>query len=367
MFSCPPSKICAQHRYVGMSKEDPEIRVLIADSEQITSERLAVHLERNGFYIHRVRNGKDARKIIQEWQPRIVLCDLMLPDLNAMQILKELQSRKPSELAAGRTNLDEKVHFIVLSGHNNPKNIAECMRLGASDFLVKPQTPEDICNRLLQVTRPSQAVAVLPDLNQSSSQTNGEQSALYFLQLTDLVLREALRTNPCSETLFNLTSMVDLAMLASRVSFVQCADKTRKGFVFAASDRPTSSSADSSKLEINLNKYPEILYVLRHNRLLALNQLHNDPIMNLVTQQFKEIRFNSLIVCPVTIGEELWGVFSVRFPAGRSSLSDAEIRYVQLVAHIGGLTLKLNQAGTNGGSGSTTASSSTVVPTKSAS
>jgi len=312
-----------------MTTKRQGFRVLIADDESILSETLCRFLDSNGLYTHHVSDGTQARKIIRKWKPDVVLCDLMLPNLNAMQLLTELQ-------AEGDLGPD-KIRFIVFSGHNNQKNVQEAMRLGATDFLVKPLKHEEILSRLVLLLQPQRTVPEMPLEAPSllSLDEKTDPKALYFLHLTDLTLREALRGGPCRDVLYNLASMLDLAMMAVRVSFIACDLGRRKGRVIASSDQPGLKT-----IEISLNKYPEILYVMRHNRLLALDNLDSDPTMHLIAQQHKQIQFNSLIVCPIMVEETLWGVFSVRLPAEKQSLTDAEIRYAQLVAHIGGLLLK---------------------------
>lgn len=307
-------------------RSQKEIRVLVADDEVILAERLVEFLSSSGFYTRYVRSGTEAKKVIADWRPDFILCDLMLPDMNALAFLKYL---KENDWLG-----DDKIRFFVLSGHNIPKNVTECMRLGASDYLVKPIKHTDLLTRLVLH---GQAKHQLPQVKPEAAPDN--DNALYYLHLTDLTLREALKNVPITETLHNLTGMVSLAMKAVRVSLVRCNFDERKGHVLASSDKRGIGG-----LELDLNKYPEILYVLRNDCMLALDNLAADPAMAFVARLNKSIHFNSLIVCPVRMDGERWGVLSVRLPASKTTLTDSEIRYAQLVAHVAGLVLRADPA-----------------------
>jgi GAF domain-containing protein len=67
---------------------------------------------------------------------------------------------------------------------------------------------------------------------------------------------------------------------------------------------------------------------------LALDNLKADPTMAAISSLNKSISFNAIIVCPIRIGNEVWGVLSVRLPESKKSLSDFEIRFVQLTANV---------------------------------
>jgi GAF domain-containing protein len=167
------------------------------------------------------------------------------------------------------------------------------------------------------------------DLNQETAQ--------YYLYLTDLLLREALKGEESLSCLHNLTGMLGMSLKAVRVSIVRCDLETRRGFVMASNDKRSIGG-----LAINLVKYPEMIYVLREGKTLAVDNLAGDPTLYFVTQQHKEISFNSMLVCPVQIAGQNWGVLSVRMPEVKKQLHDFEIRFAQLVAHVAALIVRMD-------------------------
>ena len=84
-----------------------------------------------------VGTGKEALQALSAETPSVVLLDLRLPDMDGLDILKEMQARElPSEV-------------VVITAHGSINVAVEAMRAGAYDFLVKPFNAE----RLLVTVR----------------------------------------------------------------------------------------------------------------------------------------------------------------------------------------------------------------------
>ena len=308
----------------------PKIRVLIADDEMILSQHLCEFLNQKGFDARHVADGAEVRKTLEYWQPRIVLYDIMLPEMNALAFMK-------SHLKS-----DSTMKVIVVSGHNNPANVKECMRLGASDYVSRPVSHETfLAHIVLQLQQKHELVEVRSE--NSAQMASDAQSAKYFMHLTDLVLREALKGLAIEESLHNLMGLVGMALKAVRVSVIKCDPLHGKGYVIAASDNRLIA-----ELPIDLHKYPEIVYVLNTEKPLAISSLAADEALHFVTKLSKTINFNAMIVVPIRLGGELgngqWGVLSIRLPNTKTALSEFEIRWAQLVSHVAALIVARSPA-----------------------
>lgn len=303
------------------NESEREVRVLVADDDTRLAERMVDFLANNGFYTRYARNGLEAKSVLLTWKPDYILIDLFLSEVNALQFLRHL----------GPTAIGEdKIKVIVLSGHSHEANVRECLKAGAIDYLVKPVKYVDLLARLVLHT---QKKRTLEDLQSQGEKPNPD--APFYLHLTDLTLREALKNLQIEETLHNLTRMVAMALKAVRVSIAQCDPETRSGNVVGSSDL-----RHIRDLTLDLNKYPEILYVLQSQKLLALDNIATDHAMAFVAKQNKSINFNSMIVAPVFMNHnEPWGVLSARMPDNKTRLTDSEIRFVQLVSHVVGMSL----------------------------
>jgi DNA-binding NtrC family response regulator len=95
------------------------------------------YLEGEDLAVTAVGTGKEALKVLSAEPPDAVLLDLRLPDMDGLDILKEIQSRElPCEV-------------VVITAHGSINVAVEAMRAGAYDFLVKPFNAE----RLLVTVR----------------------------------------------------------------------------------------------------------------------------------------------------------------------------------------------------------------------
>lgn len=297
------------------------IRILVADDETLLSERMIIFLTEKGFECRYVKGGTQIANILATWMPDFIIYDLMLPDLNGLEFLRQLR----------QANLlgNDKIKVFITSTHNVGSNVKECLKLGASDYLIKPIKHQDLFMRLVLHMQSKKEIV---DPKQGTAEI---ENAQYYLHLVDLLLRESLKPGSAEELLHRLTVMVGMSMKAVRVSMVECDPDARSGWVVASSD-----NSKINRLKLDLFKYPEILYVLRNEKMLALDNLAADPTMHFVTRQNKEITFNSMIVAPIKISGHYWGVLSIKMADSKQQVNEFEMRYAQLAAHVMGLQIR---------------------------
>lgn len=298
-----------------------ETRILLAEETQFVSDKLRDALIERGFQVQVAISGKQTLEIVREWRPHFVLYDMVMADLVGPALLAKL---KAENLLANDKESVDRSHVFVMSSHNSTANVKDCLKGGASDYLVKPVKIEDLVSRLILHMQIKRQLAEARAGDQSES-----GRALHYLHLTELLLREGLKMAPSVTSLYNLVGMLSLATEAVRVSIIEAKLGANEGIVRASSDKK-----DIDGLKLDLAKYPEVVFVLRSEKTLALDSLKDDATMRSIAQQNKSISFNAMIVCPVKFGGEVWGVVSVRLPDTKRTLSDFEIRFAQLTAHV---------------------------------
>lgn len=297
-----------------------KIRVLIADDDYQMSRRLADHLQEHGFEVRTATNGKETRRQVLEWKPKFVLADLLLQEGNALEIIDFI-----------KTEPTLRHHFInvfVMSGHNIQSNVKNALQRGAKDYIVKPFRQEDILKRLVFHSRHYRSLAEVSNKDLGKFDESG-----LMLHLTDLVLRQALGTGSLQDILFNLMRMVSLKVDGVRCSVIQCLDQ-KDGVVVISND-----NRGASGIRLDLYKYPEVLHVMNTNTLIAIENLDQSAELRHIKDFLSDIIFNSMIVCPVSRRGETFGVLSLRMPPEKKTLTDNEIRFVEIVAHIVSLVL----------------------------
>jgi DNA-binding response OmpR family regulator len=296
------------------------IRLLIADTNKNFNLSLKKFLEERGFDIYVANDGQEALKMIITHKPKIAILEMLLPKLNALSILKQIQPKSNNGIF--------NTQFIILSTQTNVGNIKECMRLGAADFLVKPIEIEDLVPRIVFHLQKSNKDT------QSTPNKNDEKNL--YLHLTEMVLRQALELNNIEETFFKLTQMCAMALKSVRASIIQC-ETHGHGIV-----RGSSDDQSGRPWVLDLRKYPEILYVITSGKSLTIENIANDQNLSHIKEHLANVQFNSMIVAPIyTSPDVLFGVLTIRMPQDRQTISVQEIRFAQIVADIIGLTVRM--------------------------
>ena len=114
--------------------------IVVIDDNRTIQATLSTMLSRHGYDVHIGQNASQGRKKVTEVKPDLVLLDLGLPDVDGLDVLRELKAEQP-ELA-----------IIVLTANDSLANAIECIKQGAFHFLAKPYAVEELlslCTRAL--------------------------------------------------------------------------------------------------------------------------------------------------------------------------------------------------------------------------
>jgi CheY-like chemotaxis protein len=93
-----------------------------------------VTFEIGGYEVLVADCGQKAIELAHEELPDIIVCDLMMPEMNGLSVLSELRS--DSRTAA--------IPFVVVSGSGRDGDVEKAKELGAERFVVKPFGPADL-------------------------------------------------------------------------------------------------------------------------------------------------------------------------------------------------------------------------------
>lgn len=118
-------------------------RLLLIDDDRELCELLASWLTQDGFELTACHDTASARRALAEQSPDAVVLDVMLPDGNGLELLKQLRSEH-AELPV-----------LMLSARGEPLDRILGLELGADDYLAKPCDPRELTARLRAVLRRS--------------------------------------------------------------------------------------------------------------------------------------------------------------------------------------------------------------------
>lgn len=110
-------------------------KILIADDEAEIRQLLRLYLEKDGYEIIETDNGAEALKMCLGENVSVALLDIMMPQMNGYEVLKEL--RKKSNIP---------VIMISAKGQDNDKILG--LDLGADDYIAKPFNPLEAVARI---------------------------------------------------------------------------------------------------------------------------------------------------------------------------------------------------------------------------
>ena len=107
------------------------MKIVIVEDEEALSKALRAKFEDSGFDVYVAENGGGALGVVKEAQPDIIALDILMPEKNGFEILKEL--KEDPDL--------KNIPVVVLSNLGQDEDIKRAIRMGAEDYLVKTQHP----------------------------------------------------------------------------------------------------------------------------------------------------------------------------------------------------------------------------------
>ncbi|WP_055665475.1 response regulator transcription factor [Desnuesiella massiliensis] len=113
-------------------------KILIVEDEFSINDILTIALSKEGYRVRNVFNGKDALEVIEDFNPDLVLLDLMLPDIDGFDICKRIS---------------HKYLVIMLTARNEIIDRVLGLELGADDYIAKPFDIREVCARIKALFR----------------------------------------------------------------------------------------------------------------------------------------------------------------------------------------------------------------------
>ncbi len=121
--------------------------VLVADDEPRITKLVAVTLTDEGFRVVTAGGGEEALRKAEEVRPDIVLLDIVMPDLDGIDVMRQLREWRS-------------VPVILLTAKGSTADKAKGLDLGADDYIAKPFHPDELAARVRAVLR--RAAGVTP-------------------------------------------------------------------------------------------------------------------------------------------------------------------------------------------------------------
>lgn len=116
-----------------------DIKVFLLDDEYLICEAMRVKLlSEKDIHFYALQDPEQALKAIKDFQPTVILQDLVMPQVNGLQMLKKFKSVK--ELSD--------IPLIVLSAREEPELKTRALSLGADDYMIKLPEKQDLITKI---------------------------------------------------------------------------------------------------------------------------------------------------------------------------------------------------------------------------
>lgn len=112
-------------------------RLLFVDDEEQFLAAIAKFLRRRKLDVVTANSGQAGLEWFASNPVDIVILDIRMPDLNGVEVLKEMRRLKGDDFGV-----------IILSGHAHTDIALDAMRAGANDFLLKPCSVDELLERI---------------------------------------------------------------------------------------------------------------------------------------------------------------------------------------------------------------------------
>lgn len=145
-------------------------RIMIVDDDLNIAELISLYLRKECFDTLSVEDGEEALKRFKEYEPDLILLDLMLPGMDGYEVCREL--RKTS-----------KVPIIMLSAKGEVFDKVLGLELGADDYMIKPFDSKELVARVKAVLR-----RFTPESGKSEQFPNERQGECVVYQ--DLIINQ---------------------------------------------------------------------------------------------------------------------------------------------------------------------------------
>ena len=106
--------------------------ILVVDDEKSLREMLAILLQREGYQVIQVENGKKGLELVKKSEFDLIITDMKMPELGGLELLRKLREQ------------DNDITVLMMTAFSSTEDAVEAMKLGAYDYITKPFKNDEI-------------------------------------------------------------------------------------------------------------------------------------------------------------------------------------------------------------------------------
>jgi two-component system, NtrC family, response regulator HydG len=114
-------------------------KILVIDDDMDICHLLKRFLGKNDFEVATAHNGESGLKLVEEFQPHVVLTDFRLGDMDGSDVIQGIKAKMP------------RVPILVITGYSDIRTAVNVLKQGALDYITKPILPQEILMTIKRV------------------------------------------------------------------------------------------------------------------------------------------------------------------------------------------------------------------------
>jgi CheY-like chemotaxis protein len=112
--------------------KEPKARILCVDDEEVILDTFRKILVLDGYCVDTVETGQEALGLVQTHDYDFVFTDLKMPAMSGIEVAKSVKHLRPD------------IDVIIITGYASVESAVECMKHGATDYVEKPFTEDEL-------------------------------------------------------------------------------------------------------------------------------------------------------------------------------------------------------------------------------
>lgn len=163
------------------------IKVLIADDHKIFRLGLVdiIKGDNSSYVLAEAEDGLQAFNKIKKWNPDIAILDISMPNMNGLEIAREIQKKKI------------KVEIIILTMHTGEEYFKEAINYGVKGYVLKDNSSNDLLTAIKFVSAGKHFIS--PALSEYLVKTNKEMTSLNNLSTSERRIIKLISKNKTSK------------------------------------------------------------------------------------------------------------------------------------------------------------------------
>ena len=133
------------------SASSAPVRVLVVDDERTLTDLMTMALRYEGWEARAAADGASAVRAARDWHPDVVVLDMMLPDVNGLEVLRDLRDEAHN------------LPILFLTARDSVEDRIAGITAGGDDYVTKPFSVEEVVARLRGLIRRTAVTAQRPE------------------------------------------------------------------------------------------------------------------------------------------------------------------------------------------------------------